>query len=257
MGPSWVRSADAYGWCPLLLTGQEVITAGVPNLPIPGQVFRNLPKPNFQPAIYALAIREPAPSFGLVSSYTFPLSPRNIRKEFSAMGSFYDVAGSPQELGIKRQIDQFGNTPVIYTISGTTGWQFHGTDGYSLSGTASMQALEQLLSTYAELNQIQVQAGLPDLYVMELYDYFLGEFWEVVPIGRQGTYQDENQPLMIHYRFRLVGIRPLDGPPVVEIADALALAFDVTQAQALESLDLNLVQMGTFYSGVTYALASP
>jgi hypothetical protein len=227
----------------------------VPNLPIPGQTFRNLPKPNFQPAIYALAIREPSPSFGLVAGYTFPLSPRSIRKEFAAMGAFFDVAGSPAQLGIERQIDQFGNTPVIYTISGTPGWQFHGSDGYSMSGTASMQALEALLAQYAELNQIQIENGLPDLYVLEFYDYFTGEFWEVVPLGRQGLFQDAQQPLLIHYRFRLVGVRRLDGPPIVQIADALALAFDLTQAQAAESLNLNLVQMATYYSGVTYALA--
>lgn len=226
-------------------------------LGIPGQQFRNIPIPNFKPAIYALAIRAPTPPFVLVDGYTFPLSPEMLRKEFTSMSSRRDVQGDLTNYGVQRIIDKYGMTPVSYLIQGTTGFQFHGADGYLLSGVESLIAIEALLKEYEYLNQVQIENQLPDLYLLEFYDYYKGEYWEVVPIGRQGVSQNKSRPLLFDYSFRFDGVRPLDGPPTVTIADNLALAFSIAQSQATQNLDVSLSQIATYYSGVTFASVAP
>ena len=222
--------------------------------PIPGQSFRNIPTPNFQPAVYALVIRSPMPPYAAVYGYTFPLSPEAIRKEYSAMSSIYDVAGSPSQLGVQRIVDQFGNSPVIYTIEGTTGWQYHGTDGYTLTGLQSIIALENLLAQYAFLNQQQAQNNVPNLYVLEFYDYFKGDFWEVVPVGPQGIRQNRQRPLLLTYFFRLAGIRPLNAPPAAPVNDPIANVLTQTPTQAAASLSLNIGAVQAHYGGITLAV---
>lgn len=227
------------------------------SLGFPGQKFRNIPIPNLKPAIYALAIRAPDPPYPLVDGYTFPLSPEMLKKHSTAMSSRYDVAGDPTNNGVQRVVDQYGMSPVSYVIEGTTGFQFHGTDGYSMSGTESLIAIENLLKEYAFLNQLQIESQLPELYILEFYDYFKGEFWEVVPIGKQGISQNRARPLLFQYSFRFDGIRALDGPPTALIADSIALAFSISQAQAAQNLNIDLVSVASFYSGATIASVAP
>lgn len=225
----------------------------IPNLPVIGQTFRNIPIPNFRPAIYGLAVREPSPSNAIIDNFLFPLSPESVRTEYTALNSVYDVAGTPQQNGVQRIIDQYGNAPPLITIEGTTGWQFHGQDGYLYSGLQAMQNLENMMQEYALHVQSQMESGETDLAMIEFYDFFRGQYWEVVPVGRFGVRQDRNQPLIARYFFRFAATRNLNGPNIGLVADNVARAFALTQSQAAQNLDLNLVQMGTFYAGMTYA----
>src|SRR5690348_6892281 len=100
------------------------IGAVIPQLPVPGQTFRNIPIPNFQPAIYALAIRDPQPPYAVIAGYTFPLSPEALRKEYTSLSAVYDVAGTPGQKGVERDIDTYGDAPPFFVIEGTTGFQF-------------------------------------------------------------------------------------------------------------------------------------
>lgn len=224
----------------------------VPNLPIPGQTFRNIAIPNFRPAIYALAIREPPPSNLVINDFIFPLSPEHMRKEYISLANIFDVHGTPQQNGVERIVDQYGVAPPIITLEGTTGWQFHGADGYLTSGVQAMQNLETFLLLYAKTVEEQMKVGIQDLVQLELYDYFKGEYWQIVPIGRYGVRQDNHRPLISSFFFRFAAVRALDGPPTGQIADAIELAFALTQSQAAQNLNLNLLEIATFYSAQTY-----
>ena len=207
--------------------------------------------PNFQTAVYQLAIRAPAPPYPLVASYTFPLTPESFRKEYAAMSNFYDVAGSPAQAGVQRIVDTYGDSPVTFVLEGTTGWSFHSSDGYSMTGLQSIQSIQNFLNYYAQLNQIQVQNHVPDLYILEFYDYFAGNFWQVVPVGRQGLVRNVRRPLLASYYFRLVGIASLSAPPGAGAADPIAAAFSVGAAQGLATFQGQVSATLSNYAGVS------
>jgi hypothetical protein len=98
----------------------------------------------------------------------------------------------------------------LYTIEGTTGWKRHSTDGYSLTGLASIQALETTLAQFASLNA-EVVAGQSgqNLYTLEFYDYFRHDYWQVVPCGPQIIRQSRSRPLFVDYLIRLCGVQNL------------------------------------------------
>jgi len=209
----------------------------------PGQQFRTQAVPNNQLTLYSLAIRAPGQAFGLISGYTFPISPGNIRKEFTALTNFYDVAGDPSQQGVQRIIDMYGDTPVLYTIEGTTGWKFHSTDGFSMTGLDSIRALESVFAQFAQLNQsiTQGQQG-QDLYSLEFYDYFRNDYWQVVPCGPQMIRQSRSRPLFVDYLFRLAGVQNLANP--IMVTDPLASVFGQAPSQASYTVS-------NFGSGVT------
>lgn len=173
-----------------------------------GQQFSTLPVANTQLSLYSLVIR--GQGFDLTSGYTFPISPANIRKEPVALTNFYDVAGTPDLLGVQRIIDVYGQTPPLYTIEGTTGWKLHSTDGFGLTGLDSIRALEDVLGQFAFLNQ-QIVFGQQgqDLYTLEFYDYFRNDYWQVVPYGPQMVRQSRARPLFVDYLFRLLCVQNL------------------------------------------------
>lgn len=230
--------------------GLSVAIETIPG-PIAGQTFRNISVPNFRPALYALAIRAPAPPFAIIAAYTFPISPSSLRKEYVAMNTVFDVAGNPAQRGVQREVDQYGAAPLIWTISGTTGWQRHLTDGFTQTGISSAIALQNLLWQFAELNQVQAQNAIPNLYHLELYDFFTGEFWEVVPIGPQGIYQDARRPIIMNYSFRLAGIRDLSQPPTGGPIDPIAAAFSVSPGVAQATLSAQIGVMISAYASAT------
>jgi hypothetical protein len=197
-----------------------------------GQSFRNFPVPNFQPCVYTLSIRSPGLLGAEYASYTFPISPQMLRKEMMALGSVFDTQGTPAQNGVARLIDQYGLTPVTYTIEGTTGWQRHGSDGYILSGLQSIQVLQRFLSRYSALNAAQVAAGSPDLYTLEFYDYFSNDFWVVVPIGPQMFQQASNRTLYTSYRLRWVALKAVSAP-IFGLVDALAQVFGTPATTAV------------------------
>lgn len=190
------------------------------------QNFSTIKGPNLRLALYTLSIRSPGFSALSFFTYTFPLSPNSIRKSFPAMSAMYDTAGSPLTSGVRRNFDDFGIAPVMYSIEGTTGVDRHSTDGYLFTGLQSIQQLQFILNTYAALNQQQKLANNPALYTLEFYDYFNGEYWQVQPIGDQDILQSERAPLLQYYRIRLAGIQPVSAPLISDIfADPIQQLF--------------------------------
>jgi hypothetical protein len=150
------------------------------------------------------------------------------------MSSFSDTQGSPLTQGVSRVMDTYGLAPPIFTIEGTTGWDLHSGDGYSLTGLQSMQQLARFLATYADLNQVQRAAGIPYLYSLEFYDYFTSNFWKIEPVGPQIFQQDAARPQLVYYRFRWAATVPAGG--VADVLDEIGNALDVGAQLASTSL---------------------
>jgi hypothetical protein len=208
------------------------LTSSTSALPVNvGQSFRTLQGPTASPALYQLAIVGPdTPSVFAISTYTFPLSPQQLRYTRSSMSNFYDVQGTPQQLGVKRNIDSFGLTPPLILAEGTTGWDYHATDGYIINGLQSMQLLREFLDTYAQLNQSQIAAGNTKLYQLEFYDFFSSEFWVVEPVGPQMYRQSADRTVLTYFRFQWAAVRAVSAPLLGGL-DAIGALFG-TPAQA-------------------------
>jgi len=142
-----------------------------------GQSFRTTPVPNLQAALYQLSIRSPGFTLGELATYTFPISPGAIRYDRAGLSSFADTQGTPAQAGVARVIDIYGLAPPVIMIEGTTGWDYHATDGGILTGLQSMQLLQRFLARYAVLNETQRATGSSDYYQLEFYDYFSSQFW--------------------------------------------------------------------------------
>ena len=194
--------------------------------------FRTLPVPDDQPCIYQLSIRAPGQAFAELSTYTFPLSPSSLRYERPALSSFSETQGPPSTQGVTRIVDTYGLAPPLITIDGTTGWDRHLSDGYILTGLQSMQLLQKFLARYAQLNQIQRQAGNPKLYALEFYDYFSLNFWQIEPVGPQIVRQSADRPLLGYYRLRWAAVKSV-GIPITGEIDAMASVLATPAAQAV------------------------
>lgn len=171
----------------------------------------------------------------------------------TAMSQIYDVAGSPITGGVYREVDSYGVSPVTYVIEGTTGWQQHSTDGYQYTGLQSIQALEGLLYQYAQMNAAIAGTGLPPFF-LEFYDYFREDFWQVEPVGQQGTRMSRTRPLLVSYSFRLVGINNVSNP-IVAALDEVALAFGINPLLAIGSLGAVASSITSNYGGVTASIS--
>ena len=197
------------------------------------QSFRTQPFVWEQPAFYQLSIRAPGSMYSELSTYTFPLSPQNIRATRNALSNPMDVQGTLKNdnSGVKRLIDRYGIAPPIYTIEGTTGWDYHQTDGYLLGGIQSMQLLKAFLQQYSNLNEGKRETGDPNLFTLEFYDYFSLEFWVVEPIGPQVIRQSSDRPNLTYYHFQLAAQSPA-GFPIAGELDALLQVFDTSDVVA-------------------------
>ena len=229
---------------PTLLTAAQGTLTSALGLGTPGQTFQTQPVVNQRTALYALTIVGPSPSTQVYASYTFPLSPTSVSRETTAMSNVYDVAGTQQQGGVSRQLDSYGLAPVNFTIEGTTGWQLHATDGYAYDGISSILALQQLLNLYAQLNTGQAINNQP-LYTLEFYDYFLNDYWQVEPVGRQEPIrQNAARPIIAEYSFRFAGIVDLGQPGTAAIqaasSDPIAAQLSTSATQAQSSLSSSL-----------------
>ena len=233
-------------------TGAPAI--GLANVVVPSthqyQRFKNYQLPNVQTSLYSLQIRSPSSPYSLLFSYTFPISPESLRKEYTSLTNFYDVAGDASNAGVQRIIDVYGQTPPSFVLEGTTGWQLHSTDGYQFTGLGSIAQIESLLVQYANLNQQQLANGDPNPYQLWLFDFFRGEFWQIYPIGQQGLRQSSSRPLYVNYSFRFVAVRRLDTAEPA-LPDAIAIALQTTSAQGASALQAFLNNAITNYSSVT------
>lgn len=187
--------------------------------------FLTLRAQNFLLAIYSLSIRSPYPPYPPIESFTFPLSPQRVRKTFNSMSAAYDTMGSAAQAGINRQIDRYGMTPFMYEIDGTTGWDFHLTDGFQYSGMAAINRLIDMFYLYDTLNAEQQATNNPNTYIMEWSDFFNGEFYQVEPFKDQSIEASDRAPLLQYYRLRLIGVQPIAAP----IEDISLLADPILQ----------------------------
>ena len=217
-----------------------------------GQMFRTIPVGlGSVPARYQLSIRQPGATFSELSTYTFPITPSELRTDRPAISTFFDTQGPPSTGGVTRVVDAYGLAPPIFTIAGTTGYDRHMADGFILSGLQSMQLLKKFLDQYASLNQRQRAAGNAQLYSLEFYDYFSNEFWAVEPVGPQIYRQMNDRPTIIQYRFRWAAIRPAGLAQVLlGAADAFANLFLTPAAQAAINAATTLGAMLTAYGPV-------
>ena len=128
-----------------------------------GQIFRTQPVPATLPAFYQLSIRAPGGSIAEVATYTFAISPSQLRYEPGGMSRFADVQGTAAQgnpTGVARIMDTYGLSPPMITIEGTTGWDRHQTDGYVFTGVQSIQFLQAFLQRYAALNQRSASSAI-------------------------------------------------------------------------------------------------
>lgn len=216
-----------------------------------GQMFKTLSLPNSRLALYTLTIRDPDPPNAPIITYTFPLSPQSVSKEYVAVNNIYDVAGNASQGGVQRIADIYGNSPAMFVLRGTTGWQYHATDGYAMSGLESIAAIQDALNQYAQLNKSRMENNNPSLYVMEFYDYFSETFWQVIPLGKQTIDQDERRPLLFFYTFRLAGIKAVDAPLPPETDDPVLNLLALSQPQAISALSLSLTTTLNGYAANT------
>ena len=167
-----------------------------------------------------------------LNSFTFPVSPMNLNKAFVDLNTVYTVKGptNSTQINVQRIIDEYGITPVIYTVSGTTGWKYHSNDGYSLTGLQAFHALEIILQQYEQFRQLYIKTNYKAQnlnVILELYDYFNNEFWEIVPVGAQEFSMNASQPLLSFYNLKFIGIKSLKSPTIKKnlLDNSLSQAF--------------------------------
>lgn len=210
-----------------------------------GTFFRTITVPTIQPVLYQISIRAPENAFAELMTYTFPLTPSSLRIQRDSMTSYANTQGPSLSQGVTRQFDIFGLSPPTFVIEGTTGWDFHSADGYTVTGLESMQQLQSLFQTYAQLNKQQQEAGNPQMYALEFYDFFQGNFWQVELIGQPILRQSNDRPLLSYYRFTLAGVQPV-AVSTFSLIDALANTFATAAGTAITN---TLNTLTNFFGG--------
>jgi hypothetical protein len=203
------------------------------------QRFATLPVANLGTTLYVLSLRAPGPSASPIPSLTFvfPLTPQQVRKEPVALNMPYDVQGDPGQGGVQRLVDMWGEAPPTYIISGHTGWKLHAMDGFRYNGKQAIQKLQELLSTFAQVNQQLMLDQATEFYTLEFYDYWMEEFWQVVPVGPQGIMQSADRPILSGYALRLMAIQAIDSPIPPLIVDLVENAFSIAAEAATTVID--------------------
>jgi len=201
------------------------------------QSFQTRTVGNTSLAYYTLSLRKPGDLKSVVplQSYTFPLSPQELKRTPTAYNTIYDTGGSAKQNGVKRQVDLFGQSPPIFEIRGTTGWKQHNTDAYLTNGLTSISKLEKILEQFAKLNQQQVANQATDFYTLEFYDYFRNDFWQVVPIGPQTTSQSSQSPILSFYSLRLAAIQKVSSPIPTVLVDLIGNTVGTGVLSAISS----------------------
>lgn len=198
-------------------------------------------------SLYSLALRSPGPVSLPVAIYTFPLSPQQITMERAGMGNLWDTQGNAGNFGVSRKVDMYGLAPPIYNIAGTTGVKLHSRDGFLWSGLQSVQILQGIIAQFFSLNSALVQNGQTSLFRLEFYDFYLGEFWEIVPLGPQGIIQNARSPQLVFYRFRFVATQSLE-QPISQLVDPLLQALTTPISSVFSSLNTGFNSLLGSYS---------
>ncbi len=212
------------------------VVGSIPQVP---QYFFTVPFANNQPVLYKLEIitspnNGPFIAGASLPPFIFPLTPVNVTKQSISLTNYYDVAGPPGGafFGVQRIIDQYGLTPPIITISGTTGFQFHSLDQFQWSGKASFALLVQYIQTYISLltqaTQSNQQGFIPRL---QFTDGFTGEVFLVVPLSQQVYSMDVSRPIIQTYNLQFLAQQTAIANPIgLAQQDLLAQVFVETSA---------------------------
>ena len=163
------------------------------------------------PSIFRLAIYDSNHSPIPGHSYTFPISPQGYSKKIVNLSTFYDTPGTAKNRGVDRIVDLYGTAPPVWTFKGTTGYQLHNLDAFSYTGFQSLRKLFGLIESYSSLQVQAAQTGKKS-YILELDDYYDGDFYEVVPLGPQTLARNDTKPIIGFYDLNLVGIRSVREP---------------------------------------------
>lgn len=213
-------------------------------------IFATRPIANLRVPLYQISLRAPdaISSVFAGNTYTFPLAPQMLNKQVMTYNTIMDVFGPSATAGVQRIVDQFGQSLPIYTMRGTTGWKAHSMDGYIWDGVGSIQRIQGILAAHAQKNQQQIANGQGDnLYTLEFYDYFMEEYWQVVPIGPQGISQSADKPLFAYYNFTFACLRPVSALIPALAVDAVA---NLLGANGLAALSLTTSASGIYNSAV-------
>jgi len=179
------------------------------------QKFRNTPVINRLSNLFSLQIiRTNTPRHGkslAIVRYFFPISPTGLIKTIPVLNRPFTVQGIPIAGGAQYYMDIYGQAPPIWKITGTTGWQYHLTDGNTLTGAESLQHLQTFFRYFHFLSLNQTSSTAT--YIIELYNYAENEFWEVIPVDRLIFSYDEKEPLFGKYDITLQSIRKVADPP--------------------------------------------
>jgi len=179
------------------------------------QKFRNTPVINRLSNLFSLQlVRTNTPGHAKLSAflkYFFPISPTGLVKTSPVLNRPFTVQGSPSKGGAQYYMDIYGQAPPIWKITGTTGWQYHLTDGNKVTGVQSLQNLQAFFKLFHLLSLNQTSSTTT--YIIELYNYAENEFWEVVPVDKMIFSYDEKEPLFGKYDITLQSIRKVADPP--------------------------------------------
>jgi len=219
------------------------------------QKFRNTPVINRLSNLFSLQItRTNTPGHAKLPAlpkYFFPISPTGLVKTSPVLNRPFTVQGSPNSGGAQYYMDIYGQAPPIWKIMGTTGWQYHLTDGNTITGAESLQYLQLFFQSFHALSLSQTSSTTT--YIIELYNYAENEFWEVVPVDKLIFSYDEKEPLFGKYDITLQSIRMVAGPPSpLVLRNPILQAFgNIAQGAAntatnLASSVLNLGETGTY-----------
>jgi hypothetical protein len=200
------------------------------------------------PALYSLVLRGPSAPYLPLAIYSFPMSPQNIRRDVVGLGNTYNVQGNASNFGVTVIPDIYGQTPPVYTIQGTTGVKYHTRDGMVWTGLQSVQILTGIISQYFSLNAAVAQAGSSNLFRLEFYDYYMEEFWQIVPLGPQGLMQSSARPQLVFYSFRWEAVQSLE-QPIAALLDPLLSALGTPISQAFNGLGSSISNFLGSYSG--------
>jgi len=190
----------------------EQFTSNEPGLP---QVLKHVPIS--RAATYMLTI-EPQGGTSAHFKYVFPMSPQQLNVDRRSYNTYYDVSGRNSDLGVQREMDEYGTAPPIFTVTGTTGWNALPNTGFKIGGLQAFKDLNTFLDLYTNLNMTAVKTG-GVTYKLAFLDFWYNEYWYVSTVGDIKRTQNANQPSILNYQMTFVGYAPVNGKQVSDSLD--------------------------------------
>ena len=215
------------------VTGFNNLAGGVlGSIPQVPQYFFTVPFANNQPVLYKLELIPGAGTSGSNDVFIFPLTPSKVTKTVMNLTNYYDVQGNNTNYGVQRIIDQYGLTPPVITISGTTGFQFHSLDQYQWSGRSSFARLVSIIQAYASQVATAVSSSQSTaLPTLQFTDSYTAETYTVVPLNQQVYNMDVSRPIYQTYDLQFLA-QTTQTPQSISLSqqDPIVQAFIISKA---------------------------